>query len=138
MILGLCAQEIHKLSIASYSSQGIGFFEEREAPPELFLSSLVEVLKKQNRDFASLEALFVITGPGSFTATRIIVAIANTLGFVYRIPLIGKEKPLTDSFIVFLEEEAKKIDIKKIPHTILEPAYDRPPNITPPAPFSPI
>lgn len=130
MILGFCAQEIDNVSFASCSSSGIGFFEERKSPPELFLSSLVQVVKEQKIDLRALEALFVIIGPGSFTATRIIVAIANTLGFVYEIPLIGKEKPLGYPFATFLEEELKKMDGKKPLQRILEPVYDRPANIT--------
>jgi tRNA A37 threonylcarbamoyladenosine modification protein TsaB len=53
---------------------------------------MAELLEKTGTNWPDLQAIAVLTGPGSFTGTRIGITAANTLGWLYRLPLI----PLAD------------------------------------------
>ena len=65
-----------------------------------------------------MDGIGVVVGPGSFTALRISVAIANTIGYVLKIPLYGFKK-------------TEKIDFnKKRAQKQLKPFYNKKPNIT--------
>jgi len=46
-------------------------------------------LKKNKFDFNDISAIEVNPGPGSFTGLRIGVTIANTLGWVLKVPVNG-------------------------------------------------
>ena len=53
---------------------------------------LVEALMKKHKlALKDLSEIKVNVGPGSFTGLRVGVAIANTLGFLLKIPINGKK-----------------------------------------------
>jgi len=58
---------------------------------QLLLPMIVKILKKNKIDFSKLTAVEVNTGPGSFTGTRVGVAVANALGYSLDIPVNGKK-----------------------------------------------
>ena len=68
-----------------------------------------ETLKKANVEKNKLTEIKVNPGPGSFTSTRVGVAVANALGFALKIPVNGQE-----------------------PGEFVKPVYDKPPFITQP------
>jgi len=81
------------------------------------------------------KAIFVVQGPGAFTALRTGIATANALGFAWQASVVGvKIKPDW----LLLEEKLKleKVwsvglaGLKKAKHGPVEPYYDRAPNIT--------
>lgn len=54
---------------------------------EKLLAQIDALLKKNNMRKGELTGIFVVPGPGSFTGTRIGVAVANGLGFALGIPV---------------------------------------------------
>ena len=50
-----------------------------------------KLLKKEKITAGKLKKIFVIKGPGPFTAVRIAIATANTLAYGLKIPIIGVE-----------------------------------------------
>lgn len=57
---------------------------------QALLPAIVKILKKNKISFKDLSAVNVATGPGSFTGTRVGVAVANAVGFALNIPVNGK------------------------------------------------
>lgn len=58
---------------------------------QALLPLIVKILKKNRKDFFDLSQVEVNRGPGSFTGTRVGVAVANSLGFALNIPINGKK-----------------------------------------------
>lgn len=58
---------------------------------QVLLPVITKLLKKNKKDFKDLTAVEVNTGPGSFTGTRVGVAVANALGFSLNIPVNGEK-----------------------------------------------
>lgn len=56
---------------------------------QVILPMINEVLKKHKLKLEDLESIDVHTGPGSFTGLRVGISIANTLGFILKIPING-------------------------------------------------
>jgi len=57
---------------------------------QITLLLIDEILKKNNLTVNEIDEIKVNTGPGSFTGTRIGVAVANALGFGLSIKINGK------------------------------------------------
>lgn len=57
---------------------------------QALIPSIVAILKKDKADLSEVDAIEVNPGPGSFTGTRVGVAVANALGFALGIPVNGK------------------------------------------------
>lgn len=73
---------------------------------EKLLAQIDVLLEKNNIGKGGLTDISVVPGPGSFTGTRIGVAVANSIGFALGISVNGEGKPVI-------------------------PVYDREPAITP-------
>lgn len=58
---------------------------------ELTLPSIDKLLKARKIDVHEINEVKVNKGPGSFTGLRVGVSIANTLGFLLKIPVNGKK-----------------------------------------------
>lgn len=65
--------------------------ETQKPGSQVLLPMIVGILKKNKIDFSDLSAIEVNPGPGSFTGTRVGVAIANALGFALNVPINGKK-----------------------------------------------
>lgn len=65
--------------------------EEQKLGSQVLLPLIVRILKKQKATFADISQVEVNPGPGSFTGTRVGVAVANALGFALNIPVNGKK-----------------------------------------------
>lgn len=132
MILALCSQTISCASLAVVSNVGkVLFFEETQTNPEGLFSFLVSFLQKYHLKPKDLQAIVVITGPGSFTSTRLMVVLANTIAFVQKIPIWGEEKPLSKSLKDFLEQKIfSLVFLQTHGVSFVEPFYDRSANIT--------
>ncbi|MBI2594405.1 hypothetical protein HYW39_01780 [Candidatus Curtissbacteria bacterium] len=63
---------------------------------QVLLPLVVKILKENKLTFSSLTEIRVNPGPGSFTGTRVGVAIANALGFALRIPVNGKKGKIAE------------------------------------------
>ncbi len=49
------------------------------------------LLQRNNASLKDITAIKVCTGPGSFTGLRVGIAIANTLGYLLRVPVNEKK-----------------------------------------------
>lgn len=56
------------------------------------LTTLEETLQSLGAKLRDIRAIAVNQGPGSYTGTRVGVTVANTLGWVFNIPVIGFSK----------------------------------------------
>lgn len=66
--------------------------EERGLGSQVLLPLIVKVLKRNKTTLKDLSAIKVELGPGSFTGTRVGIAIANALSFALGIPVNGQSK----------------------------------------------
>lgn len=64
--------------------------EKQKIGSQALLPMIVRILKKNKQKFSDLTEIRVNPGPGSFTGTRVGVAVANALGFGLSIPVNGK------------------------------------------------
>ncbi len=58
---------------------------------QVLLPLIDEVLKKNKIKIEDLNEIKVSEGPGSFTGIRVGITIANTLGWLFDIPVNGKK-----------------------------------------------
>jgi tRNA threonylcarbamoyladenosine biosynthesis protein TsaB len=58
---------------------------------QVVLPMLESLLHEQHLQLKDLTAIEVNPGPGSFTGIRVGIAIANTLGYLLKIPVNGQE-----------------------------------------------
>ena len=65
--------------------------ESQKLGSQVLLTTIVKILKKNKIKFSDLISIYVNPGPGSFTGTRVGVTIANTLGFILKIPVNEKK-----------------------------------------------
>lgn len=98
---------------------------------ELLLTAIKKILGKDKP-----QEIFVIEGPGQFSALRTGIACANALAFAYEVPIFGLrlEKEWQDlAEMDRMKAIWKKIysdDFDKKPVDFVRPFYDKEPNIT--------
>ena len=63
--------------------------EQIDSSPEGYLHALDTKLQEWDIDQSTLSGLIVVTGPGSFTASRVSTTIANSIAFTQSIPVVG-------------------------------------------------
>ncbi len=131
MVLFLSAQDIHAFEAAISDETGRLLHSAKvAAPPEEFLASLHALLAGWNATLDTLTGVVVVTGPGSFTSTRISVTIANGLAFAKQIPVVGLENTAREPIEHLVEAGAWKEPLAAAPSGYAVPVYDRPPHIT--------
>ncbi len=124
-MLLICGQDIGFLSIGRVQNGVLVAHQTVSASPEQYLSTVDLTMREWGIEPSELSAIAVVTGPGSFTSSRISTVIANTIAFAKQIPVIPIENP--DHLP--LDEIINQIDVKKsTPFAI--PTYNRPPHIT--------
>jgi hypothetical protein len=127
MRLYISAQDIQSIAIAIVRDQTLLYEKELFVQPEEYLGAIESVLKEWGILLDDLDSVGVVTGPGSFTASRVSTTIANTIAYAKQIPIVGIEneekKPLRELFVDALESETEGMVL---------PTYDRPPHITQP------
>ncbi|MBN1326150.1 tRNA (adenosine(37)-N6)-threonylcarbamoyltransferase complex dimerization subunit type 1 TsaB [Candidatus Falkowbacteria bacterium] len=96
---------------------------------EYLLPLIDKLLKKNKIGFTDLKGIIIVSGPGPFTSIRIAVAVANTLSFALKIPVVGIEnkKPIKDEQNI----KAGLLKLKKAKvGTHIKPVYGGEANIT--------
>lgn len=58
---------------------------------QAILPLIEQILKNNNVSLKDVTEIAVNTGPGSFTGLRVGVTVANTLGFLLKVPINGKK-----------------------------------------------
>ncbi len=127
MYLVISSQDIKNLTLALSDGKDLTVSEEFFVPPERHLVSIDQALSKWKVAINGLKGVIVVTGPGSFTASRVSVTIANSIAMTQKIPVWGIE----NNNELPLKELIVDIDLSKLPSkTFTLPAYNRGPNIT--------
>ena len=96
---------------------------------EKILGQIDILLKKQSLDLKKIKGLVVVSGPGPFTALRIGVTTANTLAWALKIPIAQVKLTEFKDLAELADVAEKKIKKAKL-KSIIEPFYDKEPNIT--------
>lgn len=65
--------------------------DSREEKSQKLLSFIDETLRKEELKVEDINEIYVNTGPGSFTGLRVGVSVANTLGWILKVPVNGKD-----------------------------------------------
>lgn len=124
----VCSQDLHALNLGLVEDgvllQQKDFFVE----PDGFLGAVTAALRAWGIAPAQLERVAVVTGPGSFTSSRVSVTLANGLAFALGIPVVGLANPER----LGLAELAKMALSSAGGGSFVRPLYDRPPHITSP------
>ena len=63
------------------------YSEENQLYSEIFLSKVDIILKQTKSDKKQISKIFTTTGPGLFTATRIILSYVSALGIGLKVPI---------------------------------------------------
>jgi len=85
------AQEVTVELVDLKSGKKDQLIQTQKLGSQVLLPMIVKILKKNKADFSDLTAVEVNVGPGSFTGTRVGVAVANALGFALGIPVNGQK-----------------------------------------------
>lgn len=63
----------------------------RKQKAQMLLSFIDETLKKKKKNINEVSEIEINEGPGSFTGLRVGMSVANTIGWVLKIPVNGKD-----------------------------------------------
>lgn len=130
MILFLAAQDISRMEAGLLDSEGRFLsFQDFVVAPERYLATTADFLRDHLVSLESLEKIVVVSGPGSFTSTRIIVTIANALAFAKSLPVIGVENTARQGGEELIRASGL-LWAKQKTAGFVTPVYDRPPHIT--------
>ncbi|MBI5369726.1 hypothetical protein HZA85_00840 [Candidatus Uhrbacteria bacterium] len=130
MRLFLCGQDLSFFDVGLLDGQTFQTRRRFEVAPEAYLSTIDGFLKEVHILPQNLSGLVVVTGPGSFTAIRISLTIANTLHFVFDLPLFVMDNPdhLQPQELIATQKSLQPLDSA----AFAEPQYGRPAQITTP------
>lgn len=95
---------------------------------EELLPSLQVLFSRNSQSIKTMQEVWVVAGPGRFSATRIGVAISNALSFAVTIPMRTIER---NSESETIEEHVTRLVQAQV-QSHVEPVYDSAPNITQP------
>lgn len=104
-------------------------FTARYQQSEKLLVGIEHMILRNKINLQEIKAIAVITGPGPFSALRIGVATANAFSWALKIKIIGirlDEFKVIDELPAIIEQRLRRQKIG----AIIEPFYDREPNIT--------
>jgi tRNA threonylcarbamoyl adenosine modification protein YeaZ len=110
-------------SDVKHITQPIGFDERDD-----LLRYIDRLVKRFQVPVHRISSIIVVRGPGSFTAIRVGVTVANGLGQALALPVYGIKK-MDSISIADVVKKAKRTQIVSRP---ILPFYDRAPNITKP------
>ena len=128
--LVLAAQDLRAASFAIFADDILLAKKDVCVWPEEYLAIINELLQYAKLTLHDIEAVAVVTGPGSFTASRLTVTLANTLGLANHWPIYA----LSNEARSAIEEWWPKFLADPEAYRVKEamPTYDRPPHITQP------
>ncbi len=127
MRLFLRSQDIRELEIGLFENEELIFCSTIDVGPEEHLKSVDQVLCESNASLNDIDGVYVVTGPGSFTASRVSITIANAIAFTQEVSVYAIENP-DKKTIAELCEKLSDLDLKE--QHWAQPFYDRPPQIT--------
>ncbi|MFA5129771.1 MAG: hypothetical protein WC477_02495 [Patescibacteria group bacterium] len=114
-----------RLRLALFSQTGVERLQDDEGERRPLVALLSAFIS--HRELTSLTGVCVVKGPGSFSAIRSGVLIANLLSRLYHIPLVG----ISCDEAVDLALVAKRVHSRRVGKSkYVAPVYDAEPNIT--------
>jgi len=125
MDLFLSAQDIQFVTFGFLKDGQIVAEKTFNVSPERYLFSLHSFFEESAVRPEDINRILVVNGPGSFTASRVSVTLANAFAFAKELPVIAVENPNRLSLSELLPTIALLPE-----HAFVVPVYDRPPNIT--------
>ncbi len=127
MYLVIASQDISNLTLALLDGEDLVQSEVFFVPPEKHLLSIDKALHNWKTSIASIKGVIVVTGPGSFTASRVSVTIANSIAMTQAIPIWG----ITNPENISVKDLVVGFDLDKVPNgTFVLPDYNKEPHIT--------
>jgi tRNA threonylcarbamoyladenosine biosynthesis protein TsaB len=93
MVLYIDSTQVEKVEISLKNTRGKiidTMTSTQKKGSQVLLPQIAKLLKKHHLNVKDLTGVEVNVGPGSFTGTRVGVAIANALSFALHVPLNGK------------------------------------------------
>ncbi|MFA6534088.1 MAG: tRNA (adenosine(37)-N6)-threonylcarbamoyltransferase complex dimerization subunit type 1 TsaB [Patescibacteria group bacterium] len=123
LLLGLADA---KGRVVSWQGKEVG----REQAEKL-LPFLDQLLRAQKLKLKNLKGIIVVAGPGGFSSVRLGLALANTLGYSLKIPVIGLKSSQFPDLESLFQAGIKKL-IGKKSFAFVQPFYGAPPRITKP------
>jgi tRNA A37 threonylcarbamoyladenosine modification protein TsaB len=130
MMLFMCAQDLHFIWLGLIADLNFVTLKEYTVSPEEYLFKLNQFFLEYHVRPSYLTGIYLVTGPGSFTSSRIVLTIVNTLHFVHKIPLFTVENSdyLPPAELLTEKGLGNPINSKEYAHVF----YDRPAHITKP------
>lgn len=130
MMLFVCAQDLQFFWIGLIKNSIFVALEKCPVQPEGYLKEIDQLLRAHALAASELDGLCVVTGPGSFTSSRVSLTIANTIHFVHKIPFFILENPdhLEPNELLEKNGMGSQVNSTDFAH----PFYDRPAHITQP------
>ena len=127
-VLAILSQDIKKLSLAWWQDGVIIDEQDYRVEPDEHLTVLQDFLLKNKKNIKDVQKIFVVVGPGSFTASRISVTLANILAWAKGLlifPFENKDEKTLKQ--ILSEQDLETLAWQKPP---VLPVYNRAPNIT--------
>ncbi len=90
MILSIDTSDNQKIIAKLGSVRLVRIIEVGET--QKLLGLINQMIKKANTSINRIDEIRINLGPGSFTGLRVGVAVANTLGWILKIPVNGKRQ----------------------------------------------
>lgn len=131
-VLLFASQDLRAATFGLWKEGSLAEEQAAVIPPEQILSTLHACLHAWNTKVEDLDAVAVVTGPGSFTSARISVTVANSIAFVCGIPVIELPNPERQTLAQLVANLDQQLAQAK-PDVYAKPLYDRPPHITLPS-----
>lgn len=125
MHLVISGQDLRELEVGAFDGERLVAHERIQTSPEGYLAAIDRALHQWCLG-DSLTGVIVVTGPGSFTASRVSTTIANAIAFTRSLPIVALQNPKRLALADLL------FGVKLQPRASVDPSYDRPPNITAP------
>ncbi len=127
MYLLICSQDIRQVTLALYDGKNIVQSKVFFVAPEEHLQCLDAVLSEWNVVMADMQGIVVVTGPGSFTASRVSVTLANAIALAQQIPVWG----VANVDEMTLDELVGTVSFECSPtEAFVHPFYNRPAMVT--------
>ncbi len=89
MLLYIDPTDIYSLQLGIIKEGNLVKHSDHKVGPEDFLNMLIKDLNAWEVGVDNITAVVVVKGPGSATALRAGVSIANSIGFIKAVPVIG-------------------------------------------------
>ena len=127
-ILAIMAQDIKMISLAWLENGIIVDSQDFAVEPDEHLAVLQGFLDKNKKTLKDIGGLFVIVGPGSFTASRVSVTLVNILAWAKDLLIFTLENPDQKTLTqILIDQDWNQLNWQKPP---VLPVYNRAPNIT--------